>query len=88
MTECGIKVIKTTFQSPIWRNEVVFYDTLMNKMQAIRKSIGQKALPFPKCFYASDEVGVIVLENLKSVGFKTVPKSAEGNIFVLLEVSE
>ena len=66
------------FQSPIWKKEVTFYDQLMKKMQAIRKSIGQNELPFPKCFYASDESGVIVLENLKSRGFKTVPKSPEG----------
>jgi len=64
--------------SPIWKKEVVFYDTLMTRMQAIRKSIGKKELPFPKCFYASDEEGVIVLENLKTRGFKTVPKSPEG----------
>ena len=66
------------FQSPIWKKEVTFYDQLMKKMQAIRKSIGQNELPFPKCFYTSDESGVIVLENLKSRGFKTVPKSPEG----------
>jgi len=64
--------------SPIWKNEVVFYDTLVNKFQEIRRSIGKEDLPFPKCFYASDEDGVIVLENLKPKGFKTVPKSAEG----------
>ena len=60
----------------------------MNKMQEIRKSIGQKELPFPKCYYASDEAGVIVLENLKTIGFKTVPKSPEGNKLVLHEVPE
>ena len=51
----------------------------MNKIQEIRRSAGKKDLPFPKCFYASDEEGVIVLQNLKEIGFKTVPKSAEGN---------
>ena len=52
----------------------------MQQMQEIRLSIGEEELPFPKCFYASDEEGVIVLQNLKEIGFKTVPKSAEGNI--------
>ena len=56
----------------------MFYETLMDKMQAIRTSISKNELPFPKCFYASDEEGVIVLENLKSLGFKTVPKSPDG----------
>lgn len=51
----------------------------MEQMQEIRRSIGKDELPFPTCFYASDEDGVIVLQNLKAVGFKTVPKSAEGN---------
>ena len=51
----------------------------MDKMQDIRRAVGKADLPFPKCFYASDEDGVIVLENLKMNGFKTVPKSAEGN---------
>ena len=50
----------------------------MDKMQAIRTSISKNELQFPKCFYASDEEGVIVLENLKSLGFKTVPKSPDG----------
>jgi len=62
----------------IWKKEVVFYETLMDKMQAIRTAISKNELPFPKCFYASDEEGVIVLENLKSLGFKTVPKSPDG----------
>ena len=56
----------------------MFYETLVDKMQAIRTSISKNALPFPKCFYASDEVGVIVLENLKNLGFNTVPKSPDG----------
>ena len=51
----------------------------MQQMQDIRRSIGKEELPFPKCFYASDDEGVIVLQNLKEIGFKTVPKSAEGN---------
>ena len=50
----------------------------MQQMQEIRRSIGKDDLPFPKCFYASDDEGVIVLQNLKEIGFKTVPKSAEG----------
>ena len=49
-------------------------------MQDIRRSIGKNDLPFPKCFYASDDDGVIVLENLKTKGYLTVPKSAEGMI--------
>ena len=52
----------------------------MNKMQEIRRSANKEDLPFPKCVYASDEDGVIVLENLKTKGFKTVPKSPEGNV--------
>ena len=68
------------FQGPIWRKEVGFYDSLVEKMQEIRRSVGQEDLPFPKCFYASDKDGVIVLENLKTKGFKTVPKSAEGSL--------
>ena len=51
----------------------------MQQMQEIRRSIDKDDLPSPKCFYASDEEGVIVLQNLKEIGFKTVPKSAEGN---------
>ena len=43
--------------------------------------MGQADLPFPKCFYASDKDGVIVLQNLKKLGFTCVPKSAEGKWF-------
>ena len=55
----------------------------MQQMQDIRRSIGKDDLPFPKCFYASDDEGVIVLQNLKEIGFKTVPKSAEGKLRLL-----
>ena len=65
-------------QSPIWRKEVVFYQKLMNDMQELRRSIGKDDLAFPKCFYASDDEGVIVLENLKIKGFRTIPKSTAG----------
>ena len=47
-------------------------------MQNIRRSVDQADLPFPKCFLASDEDGVLVMENLKTKGYKTVPKSSEG----------
>ena len=50
----------------------------MEKMQKIRQSFDQSDLPFAKCFLVSDEDGVLVMENLKKRGYKTVPKSAEG----------
>ena len=65
-------------QSPIWRKEVAFYQNLMIEMQELRRSIGKDDLAFPKCFYASDDEGVIVLENLKTKGFRTIPKSTAG----------
>ena len=56
----------------------MFYHSIKGQMQEIRQSIGQSELPFPRCFYGSDDEGVIVMENLKKQGYSTVPKSPEG----------
>ena len=36
-----------------------------------------KPLSFPKCFYASVEDSLIILENMKEIGFEVVEKKIE-----------
>ena len=64
-------------QAKIFQKEVQIYTFLIPKIQDIRASKGLEPLPFPKCFYASAEEELLVMENLKLQKFEVIEKKPE-----------
>ena len=60
------------FSSKIFEKESKFYLNLIPDMNSILKKIGEKSLKFPRCVYASIEIGkeLIFFEDLRALGFK------------------
>ena len=69
------------FQSRAFEHEGLTYSWLIPEMQKTRLKADLKPLAFPKCFYASVEDSVLVLENLKSNNFEVIDKKPDGNFF-------
>ena len=53
------------------------YTWLIPNLQKVREEKNLKPLAFPKCFYASSEESLILLENLKVQNFEVVVKKPE-----------
>jgi hypothetical protein len=57
------------------------YTWLIPKLQKMREEKGLKRLAFAKCFYASYDESLIIMENLKVVNFEVVAKKPERKYF-------
>ena len=53
------------------------YQWMIPEMQKVRAQKNLKPLAFPKCFYASAEDAILILENVKSQNFEVVEKKPE-----------
>ena len=53
------------------------YTWLIPNLQKVREEKNLNPLAFPKCFYASPEDSLILLENLKVQNFEVVVKKPE-----------
>jgi len=60
-----------------FEKETQSYTFIIPKLQELRISNNLKPLTFPKCFYASVDEQLIILENLKSKNYKVTPKKPE-----------
>jgi hypothetical protein len=61
----------------VFEQEGKTYTWLIPQLQKMREEKGLKRLAFAKCFYASAEDTLIILENLKVVNFEVVAKKPE-----------
>ena len=53
------------------------YTWLLPILDKLRAEKDLKPLSFPKCYYASVEDSLVILENLKDKGFEVVEKKTE-----------
>jgi hypothetical protein len=60
------------------------YTWLIPNLQKMREDKNLKPLSFPKCFYASSEDSIILLENLKVQNFEVVVKKPERKLLFLI----
>jgi len=65
------------FQLKAFDQETRAYNFLIPKLQELRKVNKLKPLAFAKCFYASAENELIIMENLKVQNFEVVKKKPE-----------
>jgi len=65
------------FQMEAFNNEGDCYLWMIPKLQEMRAGKNLKPLAFPKCFYASSEESILILENMKALDFDVVPKKME-----------
>ncbi len=65
------------FQMKAVDHELRAYTFLIPQMQSLRKASNLKPMAFARCFYASAQQELIVLENLKSRDFQVVPKKPQ-----------
>jgi hypothetical protein len=66
-----------TFQIKAFEQEGRAYTWLIPEMQKVRAERNLKPLAFPKCFYASDDDAILILENAKSLNYEVVKKEPE-----------
>ena len=60
-----------------FEQEVKTYTWLIPRLQELREQNNLAPIPFPKCFYASVEDSLMLLENLKIQNFEVVEKKPE-----------
>ena len=60
-----------------FEQEGMAYTWLIPILQKLRKEKGLKPLAFAKCFYASAEESLLILENLKVINYEVVVKKPE-----------
>ncbi len=60
-----------------FEHEAQTYNYLIPKLQELRASRRLKPLAFPKCFYASVDESLLILENLKAQNFDVLRKKPE-----------
>ena len=53
------------------------YLWLVPELQKLRSKLNLKPLAFPKCFYASAEQSLLILENMKAQDYVVVPKKIQ-----------
>ena len=68
---------KCSFQTKAYVREGKSYTWLIPSLQKLRAEKHLKPLSFPKCFYASVNDSLIILENMKAKGFEVVEKKIE-----------
>ena len=77
----GLKIyafnISDTLQSWYFRTEVDFYSKLKPAIDKKLKDPENHSIPAPQCYFANEEAGVIVMENLKLEGY-TIMNKADG----------
>ena len=61
---------------------------LIPEMQKVRAQRNLKPLAFPKCFYASADDAIFILENAKSLNYEVVEKKPERKLFKKCIISE
>ncbi len=61
------------------------YTWLIPNLQKVREEKNLKPLAFPKCFYASTEDSLILLENLKVQNFEVVVKKPERKLQLIFK---
>ena len=62
---------------PIFATEVHFYDVILKKVSALRSEAGLTPLRLAESYYASDEEGVIIFENIKTKGYEVIEKTCK-----------
>ena len=62
------------FQFELFPTEIMFYNNVLKDLQDLRQQFELQPMPFCKCHYASMEDRVIVLQNLKTLGFSPPSK--------------
>ena len=60
-----------------FEQEVKTYTWLIPRLQKLREERNLAQIPFPKCFYASVEDSLMLMENLKIQNFEVVEKKPE-----------
>ena len=60
-----------------FEQEVKTYTWLIPRLQKLREAKGLAPIPFPKCFFASVEESLMLMENLKIQNFEVVEKKPE-----------
>jgi hypothetical protein len=60
-----------------FQHEARAYTWLIPEMQKVRSDRKLKPLAFPRCFYASPEDSLLVIENAKSRGFEVIEKKPQ-----------
>ncbi len=65
-----------------FEQEGLAYTLLIPSFQKLRDVKHLKPLAFPKCFYASVEDSLLLLENMKKQNFEVVEKKPERKIFL------
>ena len=66
------------FQTGIFEKEYLLYEVILPILSRERKNKGLKELPIPRCFYAHPDPGVLVMINLKEMGFDLLKNQAKG----------
>ena len=64
-------------QLEFFNHEGDCYLWLIPKLQALRAENNLKPLAFPKCFYASSEDSILILENMKAQMYEVAQKKME-----------
>ena len=62
------------FQAVFFRTEVDFYTKLKPKLDRLASDPGIASVQVPVCYYADEDKGVIVMENLVNEGYKNMDK--------------
>lgn len=68
----GFKKSENCFQSGGFDRECLVYGKILPMLEDLRKSSGLKPITFPKCFYASSEKKIIIMEHLRAKEFAMV----------------
>jgi hypothetical protein len=57
------------FQTAIFEKEHLIYEIILPLIQKAREEKGLKPIAVPKCYYCQPEPGVLIMCNLKDMGF-------------------
>ena len=65
-------------QTGIFEKEYLLYGVILPTLSRERETKGLKKLPIPQCFYAHPDPGVLVMNNLKEMGFDLLKNQEKG----------
>ena len=74
----NIKFCILLLQTGIFEKEYLLYGVILPILSRERENKGLKKLPIPRCFYAHPDPGVLVMINLKEMGFDLLKNQAKG----------
>ena len=63
--------------------EYLFYNDIVPLLNDAREETGLEPLKLPKCFYASPDLDVLILENLRTQGFDMRKSMEDGKQFLV-----